>query len=422
MREFTPKANDDSQVLHRKTEDFPQTVHSAKGIYLTLSSGRQVIDESGGAAVTCLGHGRVDIAEAIQKQMLNVAHTYVGSNLTSQVAEDLAQLLLEGAYSGRSKAFFCSSGSEATEAALKLALQFWQEKGAKTRTNFVARHQSYHGNTLGALSVSGAPGRRKNYASWMSKHVTFVKSCSTYRGMKTGESNQDYVERLVADLDQTFQEICTHKVAGFIIETVGGSTTGCATPPKGYLKAVAKICRKYGILLILDEVSGAQLYFPSIGALFSLSRSLCPYPFLILYGYPYRKPPYHSIDILQIMCGMGRTGTLHAWQMDDFEGPDIQTIGKSLGGGYIPISAVLVSSKIVETVSSGSGRVAHSHTFQVLISSVPIALAKRSYRHIRWRVLLLSPSKRQSNWSICSIMLNLWENILVLNFAAPYLA
>jgi adenosylmethionine-8-amino-7-oxononanoate aminotransferase len=176
MREFTPKANYGSQVLHRKIEHIPRIVYSAKGTYLTLVSGRQIIDDSGGAAVTCFGHGRVEIAEAIQRQMLNVAYTYSASNLTSQVAEDLARLLLEGAHSGRSRAFFCSSGSEATEAALKFALQIWREKGAKTRTNLVARRQSYHRNTLGALSASGAQRQRENYGSWMSPQVTSVEA------------------------------------------------------------------------------------------------------------------------------------------------------------------------------------------------------------------------------------------------------
>jgi len=334
-----PKDNTASHVLHRRTGVLPYTVLSGEGIYLNLNSGRRIIDGSGGAAVACLGHGRKDIADAIQRQLSSFAYAYSGANLTSHPAEELARLLLEDTYGEGSKAFFCNSGSEATEAALKLALQFWREKGCETRTQIVARRQGYHGNTLSALSVSGIDDRRKDYSSWMSPHVTFVERCFPYRGKATSESDQDYVRRLVEDLDNTFQRIGPQNIAAFIMETVSGTSLGCVPPPRGYLKEIAAVCKKHGIILILDEVR------TFVGSRSSLFPSM--------------------IDTIQIMCGMGRIGALHAWQLEDFDGPDIQTIGKSLGGGFIPLSAVLVSRKVIEAVSLGSGRFSHSHTFQV---------------------------------------------------------
>ncbi|KAL7272371.1 hypothetical protein RUND412_004831 [Rhizina undulata] len=307
-----------SNVLYRNLFEVPYHAKSANGIYITLSNGQRVIDGSGGAAVTCLGHNNPEILAAVTKQMSEISYTYSGSGFTNDGAEELATLILGNEPGGLSKAIFLSSGSEAIEAALKLARQFHIENGEPQRTRVISRSQSYHGNTLGALAVSGHKLRRSFYEPIIADFATFVSPCFAYRGKNEGEPDEAYVERLKEELEDEVLRLGPDTVAAFLAETVSGATLGCVPAVKGYFKAVRAICDKYGILLILDEV----------------------------------------------MCGMGKTGTLHAWEQEDISGPDIQTVAKCLGGGFAPISGVLMNHRIVNTLAAGSGILQHGHTYQ----------------------------------------------------------
>lgn len=315
-----------SHILHRSLVHEPQNIISGSGISFTLANGRTVIDASAGPAVSCLGHNQPEVAEAVAKQLKEIAYVYSGSRYTCRAAEELASLLLQDKPGGLSKAIFVNSGSEATDAALKLASQYWHEKGERQRVNFIARKQSYHGNTLGALSVSGHESRRELYGPWLSSNVSFVDPCYAYRAKCPHETDEDYVERLRQQLDDEFVRLGPETVAAFVAEPVSGTTLGCVPAVSGYFKAVRGVCDKYGALLIFDE----------------------------------------------IMCGMGKTGTMHAWQQEGVA-PDIQTIGKALGGGFLPLSGVLLHQRLFDALADGSGTLAHGHTFQVspTVSRVP---------------------------------------------------
>jgi adenosylmethionine-8-amino-7-oxononanoate aminotransferase len=250
--------------------------------------------------------------------MNEMSYVYSGSAYTSDPVEDLASVLLADGPGGLVKAIFVNSGSEATDAALKLASQYWMERGQPRRTNFIARKQSYHGNTLGALSASGHASRRAFYGSWLSQNVTFVDPCYAYRAQHASESVGEYIRRLKVQLEDEILRLGPDTVGGFIAETIPGTTLGCVPPEPGYFQAVREVCDKYDILLILDE----------------------------------------------IMCGMGKTGKMHAWEWEGIRGPDIQTIGKALGGGFIPLSGVLTTQKVFDAIANGSGTLVHGHTFQ----------------------------------------------------------
>src|SRR6185295_218449 len=224
---------------------------------------------SGGAAVACLGHGDKRVAQAIADQAARLAYAHTGF-FSSEPAEALAAILLEGKPGGLARAFFVSSGSEAMEAALKLARQYHLEKGEPKRTHFIARRQSYHGNTLGALALSGNVMRRAPYEDILAPNFSRVSPCFPYREQHEGESDAAYVERLAAELEAEFQRVGPDRVAAFCAETVVGATAGCVTPSPGYFAAIRKVCDRHGALLILDEV----------------------------------------------MCGMGRTGTTQAWEQE----------------------------------------------------------------------------------------------------------
>lgn len=308
----------ESHVFHRSLNRDPDGIISGSGITFTLASGKTVIDASAGPAVSCLGHNQPSVVEAAAKQMSQISYVYSGSSYTSNPAEELAAVLLNHRPGGLSRAIFVNSGSEATDAALKLASQYWMERGQPKKTNFIARKQSYHGNTLGALSVSGHASRREFYRSWLSQNVTFVDPCYGYRAKHANESDDQYVTRLKDQLEAEILRLGPETVAGFVAETIPGTTLGCVPATPGYFQAVRDLCNKYDILLILDE----------------------------------------------IMCGMGKTGTMHAWEQEGISGPDIQTIGKALGGGFIPLSGVLTTQKVFDTISRGSGTLAHGHTFQ----------------------------------------------------------
>jgi adenosylmethionine-8-amino-7-oxononanoate aminotransferase len=283
---------------------------------LTLSDGRHLIDASGGAAVACLGHGNRRVAAAIAEQARRLGYAHSGF-FTSEPAEELADLLLRGEPAGLSHAFFVSSGSEAMESALKLARQYFLERGEPNRTRFIARRQSYHGNSLGALSAGGNLARRLPYEAIMADRFSLVSPCFAFHFQRPGETDQQYVARLIQELDAEFQRVGPDTVAAFCAEPVVGATCGCVAALPGYFRAVREICDRYGALLILDEV----------------------------------------------MCGTGRTGTMHAWEHEGI-GPDIQAIGKGLGGGYQAVAGILISRRIVEALAAGSGAFVHGHTYQ----------------------------------------------------------
>ncbi|KAJ9144164.1 putative Class III aminotransferase [Pleurostoma richardsiae] len=319
----------DSHIFHRSFERKPVRVVSQSGLTLTLEDGRTVIDATGGPAVACLGHNVPEVAEAVSAQLQKVGYLFSGGGYREDTTEQLAAHILKGHPGGLTKAIFLGSGSEATDAVLKLTTQYWAARGQPQRTNYIARKQSYHGNTLGALCVSGHEGRRKIYRHWLSPNVSFVDACYGYRGKLDGECDEKYVLRLADQLEAEIQRLGPDTVAAFVAETVSGSTLACVPAVKGYFRAVRDICDKYDILLVLDEV----------------------------------------------MCGMSRTGTLHAWQQEGIRGPDIQMIGKSLGGGFIPLSGVLVHQKIFDAIATPSGALAGGHTFQTHPTACAAALA-----------------------------------------------
>lgn len=242
-----------SHVLHRNLLEKPYHVVSGSGMSLQLSTGQKVLDACGGAAVASLGASNAEVTAAVTKQMSSLSYIYSGAGYTTEPAEELATLILGEEPGSLCKAIFVNSGSEAMEAALKAARQYHVEKGDLKRTQFVSRKQSYHGNTLGALSVSGHEARRALYTNMLASNVTFVDPCHPYRGQHKGESDEDYVQRLRTQLEDEFVRVGADTVAAFIAETMSGSTLGCATAVPGYFVAVREVCDKYGVLLILDE-------------------------------------------------------------------------------------------------------------------------------------------------------------------------
>ena len=303
-----------THVFHRQLHhDLPVAV-SGHGISITDAQGRAYLDASGGAAVSCLGHGHPDVLAAMHRQIDQLAYAHT-SFFTTAVAEELADVLIETAPAGMSHAYFVSGGSEAVEAALKMARQYFVEIGQPQRRHFIARRQSYHGNTLGALAVGGNEWRRAQFKPLLID-VTHVAPCYEYRDRRDDETAEQYGQRLVAELSDTIDRLGGDNVMAFVAETVGGATAGVLTPVPGYFKGVRELCDRHGILLILDEV----------------------------------------------MCGMGRTGTLHACEQEGVV-PDLLTIAKGLGGGYQPIGAVLAQARIVDTFRRGSGLFQHGHTY-----------------------------------------------------------
>jgi adenosylmethionine-8-amino-7-oxononanoate aminotransferase len=303
-----------SHVFHRQLlQDMPVAV-SGHGITLTDSQGKTYLDASGGAAVSCLGHGHPDVIAAMHAQLDQLAYAHT-SFFTTAVAEELADTLIDTAPAGMSNVYFVSGGSEAVEAALKMARQYFVEIGQPQREHFIARRQSYHGNTLGALAVGGNAWRREQFKPLLIE-VEHVSPCYEYRDKRADETAEQYGQRLVAELEAAIERLGGDKVIAFVAETVGGATAGVLTPVPGYFKGVRELCDRHGILLILDEV----------------------------------------------MCGMGRTGTLHSCEQEGVV-PDLLTIAKGLGGGYQPIGAVLAQSRIVETFRKGSGLFQHGHTY-----------------------------------------------------------
>jgi adenosylmethionine-8-amino-7-oxononanoate aminotransferase len=318
-----------THVFHRDPRLHYPVAARGEGAYLVDRDGKRYLDASGGAAVSCLGHSDAAVVEAIGRQLakLPFAHTSFFSN---EPMEALADALIARAPKSFDKVYFVSGGSEAIEAALKLARQYFVEKGEPQRARVVGRRQSYHGNTLGALAVGGNQWRRKQFEPLLIG-ATHVAPCYPYRGKEPGESDAAYVERLGRELEQAIEG---KGAIAFVAETVAGATLGAVPPVPGYFKRVREICDRHGVLLILDEV----------------------------------------------MCGMGRCGTLWAFEQEGVV-PDLVTIAKGLGAGYQPIGAVLVSRKIAEAIQGGSGFFQHGHTYIGHAAACAGALAVQKRLH-----------------------------------------
>ncbi|KAL7799800.1 pyridoxal phosphate-dependent transferase [Trichoderma ceciliae] len=331
-------SRDGPALLHRSLVTRPHLVDHAAGSYLHLADGRSILDACGGAAVASIGHGNAEVIAAATAQMLRTSYVHT-SSYTTTAAEDLASFVLESCDPaddwgnrfdhGLTKAYFVGSGSEANESALKIARQYFFEKGERQRQCYVSRRQAYHGNTFGAMSISSALARRVPYEDILLPNVSFVSPAFEYRYRHENETAEEYAERLVRELEAHFLKVGPDKIISFIAEPVVGATAGCVTAPKGYFRGVRSLCDKYGILLHFDEV----------------------------------------------LCGMGRTGSYFAFEQEDGVLPDIVTIGKGLSGGYVPLAAMLVNQRIVDTLRQGTSIFNHGHTFQAHPTACSAALA-----------------------------------------------
>ncbi len=303
-----------SHVFHRHLQaDYPTAV-AGEGVHVVDADGKRYLDASSGAAVSCLGHDHPKVRAAIKAQVDRLAFAHTGF-FTSEPAERLADHLIARAPAGMEKVYFVAGGSEAMEAALKLARQYFVERGEPSRGRFVARRQSYHGNTLGALAVGGNAWRREQFAPLL-VDVAHVTPCYPYREQRDDETDDAFVARLAAELDDTIERLGPASVIGFVAEPVVGATLGAVPALPGYFRAIKEVLDRHGCLLILDEV----------------------------------------------MCGMGRTGTLYACEQEGVT-PDLVTIAKGLGAGYAPIGAVLAQRHVVDAIRAGSGFFQHGHTY-----------------------------------------------------------
>jgi hypothetical protein len=303
-----------SKVFPRNCKTSLPLAVQGDGVYIVDSTGKRYLDASGGAAVSCLGHSNARVIDAIKTQLDRLAFAHTGF-FSSVPAEALAELLIQEAPGALDRVYLVSGGSEAVEAAIKLARQYCLEIGEPSRHRVIARQQSYHGNTLGALAVGGNMWRREPFAPLMID-TTHISPCYAYRGQQPGESEFDYGQRVANELEAEILRLGADQVMAFIAEPVVGATLGAVPPVEGYYKRIRQICDQYGVLLILDEV----------------------------------------------MCGMGRTGSLFACEQDGIA-PDIMTIAKGLGAGYQAIGAMLCSDRIYQAIEQGSGFFQHGHTY-----------------------------------------------------------
>lgn len=315
-----------SNVFYRNPgHHYPEAV-SGEGVYLVDSTGKKYLDGSGGAAVSCLGHGHRAVIKAIKSQVNKLAYAH-SAFFTTAPQEEVAARLAERFPAENARVYFLSGGSEANETAIKLARQYWLSQGKQDKHIVVSRNQSYHGNTLGALSVSGNPGRQKIFAPILHDWPK-IDPCYAYRHQHDDESEQDYAARAAHSLEKAIADNGADNIAAFIAETVVGATLGAVPPVAGYFKQIREICDRHKILLILDEV----------------------------------------------MCGSGRSGTYFAFEQDGVV-PDIVTIAKGLGGGYQPIGAAIAQGFIHDSIVAEFGSFAHGHTYIGHATACAAALA-----------------------------------------------
>jgi adenosylmethionine-8-amino-7-oxononanoate aminotransferase len=303
-----------SHVFGRNAKATPPVAVAGEGCYLIDADGKRYLDGSGGAAVSCLGHSNQAVKEAVKSQIDDLAFAHTGF-FTSKPAEELADKLIQLAPDGLDRVYFVSGGSEAVEAAIKLARQYHVERGEDERHILIARRQSYHGNTIGALSASGNLWRRQMFQPLLVE-TSHISPCYAWRDQKENETAFAYGQRVANELEIEILNLGAEKVMAFIAEPVVGATLGAVPAVDGYFRRIREICDQYGVLLILDEV----------------------------------------------MCGMGRTGHVFACAEDGIR-PDILTVAKGLGAGYQPIGAMLASDHIFQTIANGSGFFQHGHTY-----------------------------------------------------------
>ena len=303
-----------SNVFPRNMKTSYPVAVAGDGCYIVDSDGKRYFDGSGGAAVSSLGHSHPNVIDAINSQVDQLAYAHTGF-FTSAPAEKLASLLADHAPEGIDHVYFVSGGSEAVEAALKLARQYFVEIGQSARRKVITRRQSYHGNTLGALAVGGNELRRQTYSPLLIE-TSRVAPCYAYREMLEYEDDLTFARRVAGELEVEILRLGPESVMAFIAEPVVGATLGAVPAVDGYFAHIREICDRYDVLLILDEV----------------------------------------------MCGMGRTGYIYACEIDGVR-PDIITIAKGLGAGYQPLGAMLCSSRIYQAIEKGSGFFQHGHTY-----------------------------------------------------------
>lgn len=332
-----------THVFHRDQRHAYPVAVRGEGCYIIDAQGRRYLDAAAGAAVSCLGHSDAQVIAAIEAQLKRLPYA-VTSFFTNEPAEELADLLAKDAPEGLEKVWFALDGSEAVESALKLARQFALESGQPQRHVVISRRQSYHGNTLGALSAGGNAFRRAPYEPLLVP-MQHVSPCYAYRERHAGESDGAYAERLALELERTIERAGPQNVLAFIAETVAGATLGSVLPVAGYFRRVREICDRHGVLLILDEV----------------------------------------------MCGLGRTGPMHAC-LEEGIVPDLLCLAKGLGAGYQPIGAVLIHRRVAEAVTGGSGAFQHGHTFMGHAAACAGALAVQDA--LRERGLLAAVRER----------------------------
>ncbi len=301
-------------IFGRSTRISPPVAVAGEGCYLIDAGGKRYLDGSGGAAVSCLGHSNQRLRQALHAQLDRLAYAHTGF-FTSEPAETLADRLIAKAPEGLERVYLVSGGSEAVEAAIKLARQYFVEIGQSQRHRVIARRQSYHGNTLGALAAGGNEWRRVQFGPLLVE-TSHIAPCYEYRDRQEGESLEAYGRRVADELETELQRLGPDSVMAFICEPVVGATSGAVPAVPGYLRRIREICDRHGVLLIFDEV----------------------------------------------MCGMGRTGHLFACD-EDRVAPDMLTIAKGLGAGYQPIGALLVSGAIYDAIAQGSGFFQHGHTY-----------------------------------------------------------
>lgn len=293
-------------------QDLPRIV-CGRGSYLYDESGKRYLDGSGGPAVFCLGHAHPEVNAAITRQLEQVAYGY-RYLFTSEPLEQLTGHLLKITGGGFKDILYGCDGSEAVESALKIALQHFAARGLMRKRRFIARQRSWHGDTLGALSISGFAARRRAFEGSLLP-VTFVSAANAYRP-PAGCDASSLVEHLARELEQAILAAGPETVAAFIFEPIVGAAGGVVPAPPGYAAAVARICRRYDVLLIADEV----------------------------------------------MCGSGRSGTFSALEPDGVV-PDLMAIAKGLAGGYIPLGATLIAARVAEPILSEHKAYMTGHTF-----------------------------------------------------------
>jgi adenosylmethionine-8-amino-7-oxononanoate aminotransferase len=294
------------------TGQLPKVVW-AKGAYLHDVDGKTYIDGSGGPAVYCIGHGNEEVNEAIKQQLDKIAHGY-RYNFTTDALEELTEIIQRRCGGTLQHMVFVTGGSEAVESCLKIALQYQTAIGQKSRRKFIARERSWHGNTLGALSVSGFLERKAAFEGSL-LDVIRLSPTNAYRPI-AGATAETAGAASANELEAAIIKHGAENIAAFIFEPVVGAAGGCVPTPEGYAKRVREICEAHGVLMISDEV----------------------------------------------MCGAGRSGTWRALEKDGVE-PDIMSVAKGLAAGYLPLGAAVFTNKVNDAITKTFGAVQTGHTF-----------------------------------------------------------